>query len=306
MSSEKPGRLQLKLIDAAGDPIDEKVDVYLYHQTMSERVAARDVLAARPIMITGLRANPQGLYRLFVDPPSYLPVSQFVNVSASGVTSRTLPFAIDPDKVIRVEFPSWDNVSYAHKLLEASGQVLGFQNRSGQELYESLDDIRRAGLLNILAKTRRTPLTGAGIVSEWIRELRELRGDRFFAVVSQTLREHVKNSVDAGLFREASGALHRPPEGFSSAGSYKTLDHYGNLQLTFFASGNDWLADIDIDDAAGLEHVFQVVRNSVTGRPTHPYSIRDILVRFQEIDPGYRFILREERPKRRAAGGSEA
>jgi hypothetical protein len=61
------------------------------------------------------------------------------------------------------------------------------------------------------------------------------------------------------------------------------------------------VADIDIDDAAGLEHVFQVARNALTRRPTHPYFIRDLLLRHQEIDPGYRFVLREERPGRRAA-----
>jgi hypothetical protein len=43
--------------------------------------------------------------------------------------------------------------------------------------------------------------------------------------------------------------LHHPPDGFMHAGSFKTLDHDGNLQLTFFSKSSDWLADIDIDDA---------------------------------------------------------
>ena len=31
--------------------------------------------------------------------------------------------------------------------------------------------------------------------------------------------------------------------------------------------------------------------NAVTGRPTHPYDIHEILVRYQQLDPGYRFVL---------------
>ena len=54
---------------------------------------------------------------------------------------------------------------------------------------------------------------------------------------------------------------------------------------------NDCVADIDIDDAAGLEHLFQVVRNAITGRPTHPFNIHEILVFHQKIDPGYRFVV---------------
>jgi len=46
-----------------------------------------------------------------------------------------------------------------------------------------------------------------------------------------------------------------------------------------------------IDDAGGLEHVFQVLRNKLSGRPTHPYSIHEILVKFQQLDPGYTFTV---------------
>jgi hypothetical protein len=56
-------------------------------------------------------------------------------------------------------------------------------------------------------------------------------------------------------------------------------------------NGNDCVADIDIDDAAGLEHLFQVVRNALTGRPTSPFDIHEILVQHQMLDPGYRFVV---------------
>jgi hypothetical protein len=37
--------------------------------------------------------------------------------------------------------------------------------------------------------------------------------------------------------------------------------------------------------------VFQVLRNSLTGRPTHPYDIHEILLLHQKLDVGYQFEL---------------
>jgi hypothetical protein len=138
-------------------------------------------------------------------------------------------------------------------------------------------------------------------VLDHVREIQQVRGDRCFARVAPELRDSIRNSMLEGLFREVSGALHEHP-GYEPAGSFKTSDMYGNLQVTFFTKGDETVADIDIDDAAGLEHVFQVARNAITGTPTHPYNIRDILLRHQEIDPGYRFVLREEHAKAKASG----
>jgi len=119
----------------------------------------------------------------------------------------------------------------------------------------------------------------------------ELRGDRFFAVVQKTLREEAKNAVHSNQFAAAGDVLHRPPDGFDHAGSFKSTDHFANLQLTFFAQGDQWMADIDIDDANGVEHLFQVLRNAITGRPTHPYEIHELLVSYQKLDPGYTLVV---------------
>jgi hypothetical protein len=109
--------------------------------------------------------------------------------------------------------------------------------------------------------------------------------------VPQELREETKNSALGGLFNGVSGSLHHPPAGFDLAGSFKTSDRYGNLQLTFFSEGSNWRADVDIDDAGGLEHVFQVARNRVSGQPTHPFDIHEILVVHQRLNPGYDLML---------------
>jgi len=91
------------------------------------------------------------------------------------------------------------------------------------------------------------------------------------------------------LFHNVSAELHDPVPGYTITDSFKTFDHYGNLQLTFQrrgVAGDDYVADVDIDDAQGIEHLFQVLRNTVTG-PTNPYDIHDILVMDQRLDPGY-------------------
>jgi hypothetical protein len=276
---DRPGRLRLDLFDAYGDALNERVDIYLYNQSVTDVVAARGVMVTKPVLIINLLGAPQGLYRIFIDPPSYLPVQLFVNVSGSKITDRAIPFAVDPDKVIRVNFPTYDEALHVQSLVDAA-------------MYATLEDIPKAGLLNIAAKSRRTPLAGGGVVLDHMRDLTEVRGDRVFARVSRDLESRVRNSVIGGLFREVSGGAHEYKD-FLLGGSYKTNDSYGNLQITFFSKAEEIVADIDIDDAAGLEHVFQVVRNAVTRRPTHPYYIHDILLRYQEIDPGYRFVLRE-------------
>jgi hypothetical protein len=282
-------KLQVKALDVLGKPIGETIDIMLRHQVLSEVLKAR-AKASGPIEILGLRGAPQGLYRIEIDPPSYQYVSQFVNMKASGTTTITVNFPIDPGKVKKVVFPAYSKIpDDAQSILVRSDHVLGFEGNTGKALYDAVDDIRRAGLLNIVTKCGATPLTNKRTVLSYIDHLTELRGDRFFATVPQELRRETKNSVAEGLFDEAGEELHHPPPGFAHAGSFKTPDHYGNLQLTFFINGDDCLVDIDIDDAGGLEHVFQVVRNKVSGKPTHPYNIHEILIGYQHLDPGYTF-----------------
>jgi hypothetical protein len=287
------GRLKLVPTDVEGRRLKESVDVLLQHTTLASATVRARLPAGKAAVITGLRQQPEGTYRIEVDPPSYLPVSRFVVIKSEGTTSIDIAFPVDPSKVKRVEFPSHDGLADdARRVLEASDNVLGFEKLSGAALYERLDDIRRAGLLNILAKLGRTRVNPDGRVAlSFVQQLVELRGDRFFAVVQKTLREETKNGVHTGQFVEAPEVLHHPPDGFEHAGSFKTTDHFANLQLTFFARGDQWMADIDIDDANGVEHLFQVLRNKISGRPTHPYDIHELLVSYQKLDPGYTLIV---------------
>ena len=118
-----------------------------------------------------------------------------------------------------------------------------------------------------------------------------LEQDRFFVRTSAAL---VEETAHSNAFHSVSAALHDPMPGYHAVSSFKTFDHYGNLQLTFQRrgdTGDDYAADVDIDDAQGFEHIFQVLRDTVEG-PTHPYNIHDILLRqMPRIDPGYGFVF---------------
>src|SRR5262249_2242244 len=148
---------------------------------------------------------------------------------------------------------------------------------------------------NLVTKARHTLLSSGRPVLTYLQTMVELYGDRLFALVTPELKAECARSVAAGILHPVPDALHDPRPGFQHAGSYKTFDHYGNLQLTLSnkPGTQDWMVDMDIDDAQGLEHIFQVVHNAVTGEPTHPYNIHEILIEFQLLDPGYKLNVGE-------------
>jgi hypothetical protein len=282
--------LVLQLTNVYAEPLGEQVDILFRHQTLSD-MRRVTVVASQAVRIRELLGPPQGLYRLFIDPPSYLAVSQFVNL-LSDSTRLAVVFPVDPKKVVSVDFPTYTALpQWLRQLLSRSTDVLGFAGLGGRRLYAAFDDIRRAGLLNIATKCQATLLPNGNAVNTYLNNLSTVAGDRIFAAVPPELPAEVIHAVTAGLFEPVSGGLHTPPAGFAPAGSFKTFDRYGNLQLTFFFDGASYIADIDIDDARGLEHIFQVVHNELTGRPTHPYDIHEILIQHQKLDPGYRFLF---------------
>ena len=283
------GMLNLSVVDVYGETVNEPIDVFLQHQTLSEDPACRGLKPAKIIKITGLRQSPQGRYRIEVDAPSYLAVSRFINIPSDGPGNLSLTLPVNKDRVVSVNFPAFVALADDAKRLLGASTIGG---QSGQPLYDSLDALRRAGFLNLVTKAGHTRLPGNKTVLSYLTSITEQRGDRLFALVDGALHSEVVTSVTASLFHIVDDALHQPPAGFRPVDSYKTFDHYGNLQLTFSQNDNrQWSVDMDIDDAQGFEHIFQVVHNGVTGQPTHPYNIHEILVAFQELDPGYRFNL---------------
>jgi len=300
------GALNLSLVDVYGDTIDEPSDVFLRNQSLSHDPAFRQIKPAKTIKVTGLYQNPQGLYRLEVDAPSYLAVSQFINIPSDASAKLELTLPVNKDRVVSVAFPAFGSlIDSAQQLLTTSTSVLSFEGKTGADLYGAFDDLRKAGFLNLAAKAAHTRLLNDKTVLGYLNRITEQRGDRLFAIVDPALHSEVVHSVADGIFHCVSDTLHQPQTGFSLVDSYKTPDHYGNLQLTFSTNGTDWNVDMDIDDAQGLDHIFQVVHNAVTGQPTHPYNIHEILIEYQELDPGYRFNLGStDKPKTATASSA--
>jgi hypothetical protein len=286
------GRLELEIIDVHGTRITEPVDISLRHQVLHEQRRVDQVDATRVIAIPNLRTEPQGLYTLEISARSYRPVSRFVTIPSSGSKREqvTLPIRHDRAKAIFPKYAELDE--RVRSLLERSGNVRGHEGLTGSALYDALSDVAKAGLLNIAKKSLATAFKdGADLLPHLI--LLEARGDRCFVEVPRALIEQMPTLVDGDLFRAVNGALHQAPPPLVAAGSFKTFDAFGNLQLTFFQSASQCRADVDIDDAAGIGHVFQVARNHLTGEPTHPFNIHQILIAHQHLDPGYRLVPKD-------------
>jgi hypothetical protein len=280
------GRLELEIVDVNGNRLSEPVSIELRHRILNEQRKAANVDPSQVIAIDGLRREPQGLYILQLSAASYHPVARFVTIPASGSKREVVTLPIRADRA-RAVFPAYDALDERVRgVLERSTAVAGLEGKSGRALYAALSDEAKGGLLNIAKKSLATAFKDGADLLPQITLLR-IVGDRCFVSVPPSLVEQMPELVDDDFFRPVNGSLHHPPDGFLAAGSFKTLDAFGNLQLTFFKDGTKCVADIDIDDAAGLAHVFQVVRNHATGDPTHPYNIHEILIAHQHLDPGY-------------------
>jgi len=116
-------KLQLELRNVAGKFLGEKVDIILRHQVLNE-VKKASVNVTSKVEILGLRGFPEGRYRIDIDPPSYQYISQFLNMKASGTTSASFVFPIDPEKVKSVNFPAFTKlVDDLKTVLNSSDQV---------------------------------------------------------------------------------------------------------------------------------------------------------------------------------------
>ncbi len=292
--------LTIELNDATRNPLDDIVDVDVRSNSTGALVfRVKGVSGKRKLRVPRIIAGQP--YTLRVLPMRHRIVQQFASVPNgrdAGLVSVYCP--VDPRRVVAPLFPGYASLDPALcRVLEVSTleQEAGPQPAArtpraaspGERLFIALDDTQKAGLLNVFAKMRNT-LMGGKPTWDFVTDLYRVRGDRLFANVTIDFRDRVKNEVAGGTFRSVSGTLHKAPQGFVPADSFKTQDQYGNLQVTFFSSEDTPLrfrVDADIDDAAGIEHAFQVIGHNLTGEATHPYDIHEILTFYQRIDVGY-------------------
>jgi len=287
------GKLRLDFLDVYGNRPNDRADISVKHTVLAHSPRVRDHHTAKRLQITGLDSTQGGLYSVLVYPMRHRPVSRFVRITEDRSTKESFILPADPAKVSATEFPSYESLHDDLKQVLGDSTVEGYEEKRAADLYDALDDVRKAGLLNLYHKMQATWFQKGRSVFSYVSSLTRVRGDRVFASVQKDLRDEVKNSISSNLFHEVSGGLHTPPPGFALTDSFKTWDKYGNLQLTFFCKREtlEFIVDADIDDAQGVEHIFQVVSHAVTGGETHPYDIHEILVEYQKIDPGYRLVV---------------
>ena len=154
--------------------------------------------------------------------------------------------------------------------------------------FEARDIERKVGLRNVWAKMEATKLT------EHVARVVDVRRDRIWFEPDQKLADLVAKATDGVHFEPANATLHSPLEkGFVVCESVKTPDRYGGLQLIFWGRPGERasMVEADIDDASGIGHLFQVLRNALPGVSTNPYDIGEILRFHQELDPGYELVV---------------
>lgn len=276
--------------DAARQPLPDRMDVHL--ELAGSLVGAKfDIDGSTPLEFK-LEANRPHALRVF--PTRHRAVGRFVTVNDGEQNREVTLFApIHPARIVQVNFPDYADLDPELKEVLRAARIEGILNR-GKALYDSLDPQPRAGLLNMFTKMANTPLPSDGSAWSFIATLFRLRPDRIFFVAKEGCRDAFKAAVSAQTFEPANDMLHTPPEGFMRAGSFKSLEAHGNLQASFFAGAGlppVFKVDADIDEAGGVGHAFEVLRNMVTGGITNPYDVHQILAH-HFIAPPYEILTR--------------
>ncbi len=273
----RTGSLTLQLSNVLGNDLDDAVAIELTSASSSSRYRNTEQVRGS-LILTGIDCAPAALYRVLVAPTRYRARSFFISLREGGTGVRRLAFPVLPRKVRDIQAPPY------------SGLPAPVQTILGEPAYRALGPLQKACLLNIAAKALATILGHGCSCLDHIEEIVYVQQDRLFARTHAALEEETSQSP---LFDQASGALHAAPSDYRYTRSFKTRDLHGNLQLTFFRrgeTGDDYLVDADIDEARGIEHIFEVVRNSLAG-PTNPYDVREVLIAAQGINPGYSFLF---------------
>ena len=300
------GALDVHLTDLAGEPVRNiSVELLRFSGEPGTGGETMHVTLAGPdphLTITGItcRGGVGTMYRVFAEADHYRPYGFFQRIQENRVNTASdqVEFWVKPGDVRDIKAPTFDSLAApARKILNDAEMIAVSEedkdllNLKGEDLYRRLGPLRKACFLNLITKAADDTTTG-GCVSE-IGGVLICRQDRFFARVSSGLPELLRKSA---LFKTAPDNLHKALPGFEMTGdSFKSRDAHANLQVTFMREkGNGALAaDIDIDESAGIEHGFEVIRNAVFQKRTNPFLIHEFLLSADPIgkslDPGYTF-----------------
>ena len=289
--------LRLILTDAAGQALNDHVVVDLFSLNGSQRYQVTERMSGE-LVINGIGVSSGPLYRVMVSPANHSVVQFFVNLVDGRTTNFSAAVPVDARKVVSISAPDFTSLPGPAQNVLKLAESPRFNDGAGgflrgPDLYSVLTQypLLKACFLNIVAKSGATGLPDGSSCLDHFQGVVRLEQDRFFATTSAALVEETGHS---NAFHAVSAALHDPMPGYHTVSSFKTFDRYGNLQLTFQRrgdTGDDYAVDVDIDDAQGFEHIFQVLRNAVEG-PTNPYNIHDVLLQqTPRVDPKYGFVF---------------
>ena len=300
------GALDLQLTDLAGDPVRNiSVELLRFSGEPGAGGETMHVTLTGPdpdLMITGItcRGGVGTMYRVVAEAEHYRAYGFFQRIQEDRVNTASddVEFWVNPRDVRDIKAPTFDNLSARARKILNDAEMMAEKDEDrdllelkGEDLYRRLGPLRTACFLNLMTKAADDTTTG-GCVAQ-IEGVMVCRQDRFFARVGAGFPEILRQSP---LFRTAKNDLHKPLPGFTMTGdSFKSRDAHANLQVTFMREkGNGALAaDIDIDESAGIEHGFEVIRNAIFQKRTNPFLIHEFLLSADPIgkslDPGYTF-----------------
>ncbi len=303
------GQLSCRIADLTGHAVRDRVEMD-FKRFPGEPGAggeAREVAfrmgGDHEIIITRIpcRGGAGTMYKVRAALPHYRPYRfyQLIREDAVSPASDDIEFWVKPGHVRGIRAPGFEALpAHVQAILDQARMRAqrprdrDLVGKRGKSLYGKLGPLRKACLLNISKKASHP---SADQCLFQLGGLLICRQDRFFAFVRSTLPDRLQQSP---VFKSAKNWLHEPPSGFRMTGrSFKSRDSHANLQLTFMAhiESGKLAADIDIDESAGIEHGFEVIRNALFRKRTNPYLIREFMLNAdaenRSLDPGYAFVF---------------
>lgn len=300
------GDLEIRLTDMAGGMVS---GITLDLQPVSGEPGTGgeprtvNVGTVQDLTVTGIpcRDGIGTVYKVIAFAPHFRPYGYFQLIKPrKNRASDDVEFWVKPGDVKKIGAPPFGDLPAQARSILSTASMIAVEKEdrdllglSGAPLYAALGPLRQACFLNLMAKAN-DDTTAAGCLA-FFEGLFISRQDRFFAAVDSTLPKRLTNSP---CFISAPSTLHLPPPGYVMTGeSFKSRDAHANLQVTFMrhTTTNQLAADIDIDEASGVEHGLEVIRNAAFKKRTNPYLIHEFLLEadpiHRSLDPGYTFVF---------------
>lgn len=301
--------LKLPLSDVLNQPLSGRVNVTFRPNPgsaggFSMSTGNLDLNGATELTVQQIEclAGPGTLYRVSVSSTRFKTYSFFQMIMENQMNQspdNRIRMVVNPGKVKDITAPTFERLPIRHQAYLEGAVPIALEDEdrdlvglNGAALYSAMGPLRKAAMLNLITKARHATAGGAFRFLEG-QTLLVLRQDRCFTTIHPGIEAFLSESKK---FKSAPGLLHKPLPGYERRASFKSRDDHANLQISLMretATGR-MAADVDIDEAAGIEHGFEVIRNRFKGR-TNPYLVRDLLILSEPeemtLDPGYRFVF---------------